>query len=480
MAKICIVGTEGAGKTVFLSVFATRYQAASSGHPWMDFKNRKTARYVAEVWGTLANQEWPHSTPPGDFPKLEWGLHTTSEAGQEEHNITVLDAPGQDIRAIFDSDPESLNANQQELQRRLEEADVLLLLVNLVEAIRATDPVQQANVQIPLKLMLDSVLARKNAHVAILLSQHDQLHPYFDNIGVPKNDPIHALRACLPTVYGVAAMAGDHIKIFFIASVAETEPFVDEQGKTWSRPKANFKSEGLSEVMTWLVMAAKGVRSDEQSSEIAHREAEISTYKKELNRLKLSRTGFRTSVIAIALAVLFVIRLFAISHFESTLNSKISAIETLQKSEHVIPAKDWDFNVKEGPWLGMDDIILTNKSQYNFISPRIEVFFKGETIPGKTSDNLILRSEEPFTWDKKYNFHQEQRDAKALVFCRTFLNPEEKQAERDLLIKAFSDNKDTLTNTLIGAFGIILVITFTLPHRNDSKIREMKLSLNNS
>ena len=99
MAKICIVGTEGAGKTIFLSVFAMRYQDASSGHPWMEFKNRETARYVAEVWGTLANQEWPPSTGLGVFPKLEWGLHTAGETGHEEHNITVLDAPGQAIRA---------------------------------------------------------------------------------------------------------------------------------------------------------------------------------------------------------------------------------------------------------------------------------------------------------------------------------------------------------------------------------------------
>jgi len=455
MAKICIVGTEGAGKTIFLSVFAMRYQDANTEHPWMEFKNRETARYVAEVWGTLASQEWPPSTPPGDFTKLEWSLHTAVKTDQKEHNITVLDAPGQDIRAIFDSDPDSLNANQRELQRRLEEADILLVLVNLVEAIRATDPVQQANVQIPIKLMLDSVLARKNARVAILLSQHDQLRPYFDSISVSQDDPMQALRACLPTVYGVAARTGDRLKLFFVASVAETEPFVDEQGKTWSRPRADFTSEGLNEVMLWLVMAAKGVRGDEQHAETTRKEAEISSYKKELSRLKQLRTKFRALVGAIAFAVLFVLFVIGTVYIESSL-----------KDEHAIPPPDFHFGVDQGKWNENDGIILTNKSQYDFISPRIEVYFKSKTISQISGDGYILRAGSRYTWEKAYNFNKDQKQATAGVFCKTVLSTEEKSHRKYLLILA-----------LFAAFGIILFSTFKLPHRNDNMIREMEQRL---
>lgn len=444
MAKICIVGTEGAGKTVFLSVFAMRYQDANTGHPWMEFKNRETARYVAEVWGTLASQEWPPSTPPGDFTKLEWSLHTAVKTDQKEHNITVLDAPGQDIRAIFDSDPDSLNANQRELQRRLEEADILLVLVNLVEAIRATDTVQQANVEIPIKLMLDSVLARKSARVAILLPQHDQLGPYLDSISVPRDDPMQALHACLLTVYGVAFRTGEHLKVFFIASVADTEPFVDEQGKAWRRPRADFTSEGLKEVMKWLVTAARKVDDDKTKQD-----------KEELGRLKETRTKFRALVGAIAFAVLFVIGVIGSVHIESSLTD-----------EHAIPHPDFDFGVDQGQWGEKDSIILTNKSQYDFISPRIEVHFNGQTISQRLADGDILHAGNLYTWRKVFNFKQDQKHATSDAFCKTFLSTEQKSYRKDLLIKA-----------LFAAFGIILFSTFKLPHRNDSRIREIEQRL---
>lgn len=446
MAKICIVGTEGAGKTVFLSVFAMRYQDANTGHPWMDFKNRETARYVAGVWGTLANQEWPPSTPPGDFPKLEWGLHTAGETDHEEHNITVLDAPGQDIRAIFDSDPDSLNANQRELQRRLDEADVLLLLVNLAEAIRATDPLQQANVQIPIKLMLDSVLARKSARVAILLSQHDQLRPYFDSINVPRDDPMQALRACLPTVYGVAAKTGERLRVFFIAAVAETEPFVDEQGKTWSRPTVDFRSEGLNEVMTWLVAAARGVRGDEQRAETIRNEAEISSYKEELRRLKETRTKFRALVGAIAFAVLVVIGIFLIESLESR-----------------IPRSDWGYDFTY-PYREYDEINLRNRSTYDFKSLRVEVSFNGKTIP--LADCEILRPRENKSWSNVYPFGCNRHSAVLTAFCKTAHMTKEKLEGGSVIIR-----------WLLAAFCALLFITFKLPHRNDGKIREVEQRL---
>jgi len=455
MAKICIVGTEGAGKTVFLSVFAMRYQDARPDHPWMEFKNRKTARYVAGVWGTLANSEWPPSTPPGDFSKLEWSLHTAGETDQEEHNITVLDAPGQDIRAIFDSDPDSLNANQRELQRRLEEADVLLLLINLVEAIRATDPVQQANVQIPIKLMLDSALGRKNVRVAILLSQHDQLRPYFDSIGVPKDDPTQALRACLPTVYGVSTRTGERLKLFFVASVAETEPFVDEQGKAWARPKADFTSEGLNEVMLWLVTAARGVHGDEQRAEATRKEAEISIYKEELMRLKRERMKFRALVGAIAFAVLLVVGLIGTFYIKLSL-----------RDVHEIPPHDFRFGVDQKGWREKDGIILTNLSQYDFISPRIEVDLWGEAISRSLADGDILHAGSNYTWHEVYDFKSKQKYATARVFCKTVFSHEEK-----------SHKRDSLRTVLLIAFLIILFITFNLPHQNDTTIGEIEQRL---
>src|ERR1700742_4234514 len=100
MSHISIIGTPGAGKTVFLTVLATKYRRPLRGHAWLEFLNRDTETYVMEAWDTLAAGDWPSSTPTGTFPRLEWTLHT--RAGQT-HSLTVRDAVGQDFAAIYNA-----------------------------------------------------------------------------------------------------------------------------------------------------------------------------------------------------------------------------------------------------------------------------------------------------------------------------------------------------------------------------------------
>jgi hypothetical protein len=252
MANICIIGTKGAGKTVFLSVLAKRYEKTVPGKPRLEFLNPDTSRYINDAWNKLTrDQDWPDSTLPGEITDLKWKLHTY-DGSKQNHHITVLDSVGQDIREIFDPKPNHSFTDEQIILRdELQKADVLIVLINPVEAINAQQKGQISNVEIPVKMAIDQALTREHTQIAILLSQHDQVEAILENC----DDPIESLAECgLHAIHGLAKEVDDRIQVFNIAAVRDTEPFV-ENGKTWLRPKKNFESEGLQDVMGWLVQA---------------------------------------------------------------------------------------------------------------------------------------------------------------------------------------------------------------------------------
>lgn len=254
MANICIIGTSGAGKTVFLTVLAKRYEKFIPGQPRLEFLNANTSRYINNAWNKLAReQDWPRTNLPGELTNLKWRLHT-DDGGDQNHHITVLDSVGQDIREIYDPKPGQTFTNEQcMLREELEKADVLIVLINPVEAINAQQTGEISDVEIPVKMAIDQALERDHTQIAILLSQHDQVEPMLDT----NDDPVESLAECgLHAIHGLAIDEDERIEVFHIASVMDTEPFV-EGGKTWLRPKVNFESEGLEDVMDWLVDAVE-------------------------------------------------------------------------------------------------------------------------------------------------------------------------------------------------------------------------------
>ena len=96
----------------------------------------------------------------------------------------------------------------------------------------------------------------------------------------------------------------------------------------------------------------------------------------------------------------------------------------------------------------------------------MEVSFKGKTILQLSKNDYIIHAGSSATWEKEYNFGKQQQQATARAFCKKSLTPEEKSAKQDSLFKA-----------LFAVFVILLFITFMLPHRNDSTIREMEKRL---
>ncbi|MGF0069891.1 hypothetical protein [Candidatus Spyradosoma sp. SGI.093] len=247
MSKICLIGTEGAGKTVFLTVLAHRYQNSFANGVWLEYQNPRTAKFVSTNWDTLTvKRDWPPSTPTGTFGALKWVFHTPDGAS---HPLSVIDSPGQDIRAIFTADEdEFLDENLSALKQELESADVVLFLLNLQEAIRATTAMELDACQVPVVSFLQWAQAKRK-RFALLLSQSDQIMDWLKVQGISGNFVQNALERCLPMVHAILFRNEINLDfcITFVAAVAETEYAAGS--KLSLRPKANFSSRGLEKVV---------------------------------------------------------------------------------------------------------------------------------------------------------------------------------------------------------------------------------------
>ncbi len=265
MSNICILGIKGAGKTVFISVLANRYREIRDGKPYMEFKNYKTNRYVSEVWDRLTkDRRWPDSTLPGSFEELEWTLHAPD--GQL-YGLRVLDAPGQDVQAIF-SEQKSLSDEQKKLAAHIDAADCVVFLINLSCIVRAESAKERSDYEIPIVLAVKRLLLC-GVRVAILFSQHDELRRdgvvgitigaadkktlISETVGM---SAIEAVKKWLPAAYKVlkAQIDAKNSKVYvnFVAAVADTVSEVDECSISRNFPKENFGSYGLDEALAWM------------------------------------------------------------------------------------------------------------------------------------------------------------------------------------------------------------------------------------
>ena len=100
LPKIAIIGMEGSGKTVLMTVLAKRMSQLPNRQYYLDPQNARTLKYVEEMWYTLQNGHWPPSTPPGQLFELSWNFRVDST----QYELRLVDAAGQDMRLLFGGD----------------------------------------------------------------------------------------------------------------------------------------------------------------------------------------------------------------------------------------------------------------------------------------------------------------------------------------------------------------------------------------
>ena len=131
MSKVVVLGTEGAGKTVFVTCFAKFLQHHDLGVV-LDPQDTDTQRYVEREWKRLQNGDWPPATPPGQFCVLNWRLIFS---GKPPLDFSLIDPPGHDIRRLFAESGQltDLPPDLEPLASQVSMAEFVIVLANLAD-----------------------------------------------------------------------------------------------------------------------------------------------------------------------------------------------------------------------------------------------------------------------------------------------------------------------------------------------------------
>jgi hypothetical protein len=289
--SIAIVGTRGAGKTVFVTVLANYLSTPKDGVLLIP-DSYEIAEYVELNYAKLQRGEWLDST--NEERKLSWKLRA---AGKKEQRLTLLDCPGEDIQRLFakrefEADKASESSRDKEMVEYLLSASTVLLLINLQDfidesyeeenvrsrklrehslkeflaAIKENEP-QSALGQSPhssidgFRLLNDLALdevrdaGRSSRHIAVLFTAYNQ---YREHIEKRYGNVVAFLSQKLPALYYEHFHGKGFVTGIFVSAVADTI-----EGR---RPKPGFKHQGLDKVIEWLIdpVRYEQVRSQRQ------------------------------------------------------------------------------------------------------------------------------------------------------------------------------------------------------------------------
>lgn len=245
--KIAVIGTEGSGKTVFIAALAHRLGETEAG--WLlDPLDMKTEAYVAKVWDTLCRGDWPSFTSQAALHDLRWNLHNSQGASAE---LQLVDASGHRLRELFTGDLSEIPEHLRPLAEYCQEADLVILLVNLQDFLGEAAGEQRAYNEMALKFALDFVGARRGQkHCCAVFTQIDLYCGLLEQHGT-----WNGVAAALVPKLSSAYFHNGNIPIFGLAAVDGTEIRSDERGMPRRFPAPGFSSTGFQPLVDWFKSA---------------------------------------------------------------------------------------------------------------------------------------------------------------------------------------------------------------------------------
>lgn len=246
MRHIAIVGTEGSGKTVFVTVLAKFFSRAGEREIFFNPLG-KTIRFVENAWNRLQAGQWPEQTTSGEMFNYEWEC----QFGQgESFQLKLVDCAGQDLRRIFSDDvPEQLRP----LADYVHSAQVVIFLLNLGDFVGVRDLNQVTENIYVLKNAMDTLKAA-GKEAALVLTQTD----LYDHLLQQHGSWLEVVRTTNPLglLWGAHLRHGS-VPLFAISAVADTTKADQPDGRLRRVPAESFKCQGMEAFGVWLVQAAK-------------------------------------------------------------------------------------------------------------------------------------------------------------------------------------------------------------------------------
>lgn len=262
MSKIAIVGVEGSGKSTLMAVLGERFVKPDEHGLALDPADQGTMSTVSSLIAQLRRGRWPSATERSTVNELRWGLlRRIGEESQELCELSFLDYAGEVYRLAYGSHGEEETAPYERqiaaLRRHVEEADGLVVLVNLSDVINGdlADPrVQEMVFQTGNIIKLAKADAARKREVALVFSQADKYREVIEAAG--------GLEAIYAKYLPHIETRYPKLKLFSVAAVDRTA--VDESGQ--EIPAKDFGSQGLVELLRWVaeVSGAHQVRTEDE------------------------------------------------------------------------------------------------------------------------------------------------------------------------------------------------------------------------
>ena len=243
--KISIVGTNGVGKTVFVTVWAKSLEKKERGQPFI-VPTPLTFAYIERNWlQRLKKGLWPESTPQSEFIELKWTLKSPNGT---ESEISVCDLAGHDVRRLYAGDePKISDETAKTIYDSIESANIILLIVNLKDFITVEDTLRIQNTT-NLLSMLKHFFSKKKK-VALLFSQWHEYEAWLSEKGGLEK----VLETYLPSVQNACSLYGADVRYFKVSAVVETIHNVNSDGRSVIMPDPCFSSTGLDEINKWII-----------------------------------------------------------------------------------------------------------------------------------------------------------------------------------------------------------------------------------
>jgi hypothetical protein len=253
MSNIAIIGTEAAGKTVFVTVLTRRLNQRPEKGLLLD-PEPKTFKHIETIWHKLNHREWPKRTDQGQSVDLRWRVILSLPGGLRTGEMRVIDASGHDIRPIFADDNvlalDAMPPAQRLLVEYCRSADIVVFVADLNHYIEKPDSDKHINEETILKSAMD-FLRKHSRKYCLVLTKWDQYRDYIAQEGGWEA----VSRRHLSSIYRSHLASG--IPCFHLACVNKTETIIDRDAtgndeRTRTVPAPGFDSEGLDLFLDWL------------------------------------------------------------------------------------------------------------------------------------------------------------------------------------------------------------------------------------
>jgi hypothetical protein len=253
-SQIALIGTEGSGKTVFVTCLAKYLEGAGKNGRTLVPNSLPTCTYTEKNFRILRSGEWPMETNLWNTFDLNWSLQVRGNqpTPHETFDLRIIDAAGHDLRNFFAKEAiKEINGLPAELRPLAEyctEADVVLILANLADYM-TSDVDHGSSSQWALKYALDHKFASNpDAKCALVFTQSDRYHNISETFD---NNWQQITQHYIPHVYS-AYIATDQIPVFNVSAVNKTRAVPAHGESSRMVPAADFQQEGFDPLIDWI------------------------------------------------------------------------------------------------------------------------------------------------------------------------------------------------------------------------------------